>query len=343
MRRVLSSIIVLAAMLALAAPVLAGGWATVRLDEPPAELRSGQPWQFGFMVLQHDVTPNSDVTPVVHAVHLGSGDEVTATAVQEGPTGHFVAELTLPHEGEWSWTITPEPFAETAFPTLVVGNQEADAAAIGPASLVPGSCARPDQATDALARFSADLHAPAQWPGLAVAEATLDQPLQEVMAAPHALVVAGSAQAASLLACGEISGTLDGNTLAIPLQPMGTSDRAGLAILRPVASQTALTLYLFTLDRTAGEATTTGSTEMVTMSQDWLFQPASLEISPGTTVTWINRSSIVHAVTLDDPDHIASGLIEPGHSFSVTFDTPGVFRYRCSPHPGMQASITVVG
>ena len=137
MRRTLSAIVVLAAFLLLAVPALAGGWATVRLDEPPGDLPTGQPWHFGFMVLQHDVTPNSDVTPVVRAIHLESGNEITATAEQEGPTGHFVAELTLPQAGEWSWAITPEPFAGTSFPALVVRDPQADASSIGSATSLP--------------------------------------------------------------------------------------------------------------------------------------------------------------------------------------------------------------
>lgn len=228
MRRYFSTIVVLAAFLVLAAPVLAGGWATVRLDEPPGELPPGEPWQFGFMVLQHDVTPNSDVTPVVRAVHLESGDEVTAAAKQEGPTGHFVAEMTLPLAGEWSWTIAPEPYAETSFPALIVGD------------------------------------------------------------------------------------TANGENLP-------DSDRPSVA------------------------SPPSASTETIEMTDEWLFSPANLEIAPGTTVTWINKSPIVHSVAIDDPRHTASDLLDPGQSFSVTFDTPGTFHYQCSPHPGMEGMVTVMG
>ena len=71
------------------------------------------------------------------------------------------------------------------------------------------------------------------------------------------------------------------------------------------------------------------------------FSPATLTVVVGTTVTWVNRSTFVHSVALADPRHTASGLLEPGQSFSVTFDTPGVFRFTCSPHPGMEGAITV--
>ena len=141
-------------------------------------------------------------------------------------------------------------------------------------------------------------------------------------------------QDASLVACGEITGTLNNNELAIPLQPLGTSGRAGLVLIRPDASRTAATLYLFTLDRQDTATAPAGPTETITMSDDWRFEPASLTVTPGTTVTWVNSTSIVHAVTLDDPRHTASGLIEPGHTFSFTFDIPRHLPLPLLPPPG---------
>lgn len=343
MRRTLSAIVVLVAFLLLTVPALAGGWATVRLDEPPGDLPPGQPWHFGFMVLQHDATPNSDVTPVVRAIHLESGDEITATAEQEGPTGHFVAELTLPQAGEWSWTITPEPFAETSFPALVVRDPQADATSIGPASLIAGSCANPGDVTQEFGEFDTTRMVPAEPSQLVISNAMIDLPLREMTDAPHAIIIGDAIQDVPLVACGEITGTLNNNELAIPLQPLGASGRAGLVLLRPDASRTAATLYFFSLDRQDTATALAGPIETITMTNDWRFEPASLTVTPGTTVTWVNSSSIVHAVTLDDPRHTASGLIDPGHAFSFTFESPGTFRYHCSPHPGMKGTVTVTG
>ncbi len=89
------------ALFGLAAPAMAGGFATVRLDEPPGEIYVEVPWRFGFMVKQHDVTPNSDVTPRVAGQHRATGETVSATGRQEGAVGHFVAEITFPTAGEW--------------------------------------------------------------------------------------------------------------------------------------------------------------------------------------------------------------------------------------------------
>lgn len=107
-------------LLAASSPVAAGGWATVRLDEKPGSIIAGEPWQFGFMVKQHDLTPNSDVNAVVRAVHMESGEKVTAEGLQMGAVGHFEARIRFPVAGEWKWEIAPEPFGATSLETLTV-------------------------------------------------------------------------------------------------------------------------------------------------------------------------------------------------------------------------------
>src|SRR5918998_6298911 len=140
-RQAIMGVILIVALVTLGAPALAGGFAVVRLDEPPGEVLVATPWRFGFMVLQHDVTPNSDVTPVVRALHKETAEELTATARQEGAVGHFVAEVTFPRAGEWKWLIEPLPFGETSFETLIV--LESRVAMSYPARIVTGSCAAP--------------------------------------------------------------------------------------------------------------------------------------------------------------------------------------------------------
>ena len=137
--RAIAGVLLATALLTLSAPALAGGFAVVRLDEPPGEVVVDTPWRFGFTVRQHDITPTNDVTPVVRAIHKVTGDEVTATGQQAGPVGHFEAEITFPHAGEWEWAIHPEPFAETSFETLTVLDRPG---AVGYATnVVAGSCA----------------------------------------------------------------------------------------------------------------------------------------------------------------------------------------------------------
>jgi plastocyanin len=73
---------------------------------------------------------------------------------------------------------------------------------------------------------------------------------------------------------------------------------------------------------------------------DFAFQPASLEVPAGTTVTWTNGGAAPHTVTADD-GAFDSGQLAPGASFSQTFDTAGTFTYHCEIHPQMTGTIVV--
>jgi plastocyanin len=115
-------------LLAITYPVTAGGWATVRLDEAPGEVVTGEPWRFGFLVKQHDRMPTNDVEPVVRAVHMETGTQLSADGEQAGDVGHFEAELTFPLAGDWKWEIAPEPFGPTSMETLTVRSAEDESA-----------------------------------------------------------------------------------------------------------------------------------------------------------------------------------------------------------------------
>src|SRR6185295_2134730 len=67
-RTVFSIALAVAALLALAAPVFAGGWSVVTLDTLPREVRAGQTLHLGFMVRQHGIEPNSQVSPTLTAI-----------------------------------------------------------------------------------------------------------------------------------------------------------------------------------------------------------------------------------------------------------------------------------
>lgn len=88
-----------------------------------------------------------------------------------------------------------------------------------------------------------------------------------------------------------------------------------------------------------------------------VFQPPTLTIARGTTVTWTNTGQSPHSVT-DDPSKATnpsdsvlpagaqpfdSGIINASGTFSHTFDTPGQYVYFCIPHEslGMIGRITV--
>ncbi len=102
----------------------------------------------------------------------------------------------------------------------------------------------------------------------------------------------------------------------------------------------------------------------VTMTSDHAFDPASLTVAAGTTITFTNDDDEAHTVTAyqdqipDGGDYFSSGgfrneararadvgkaLIEPGGDYSVTLEEPGTYGYFCIPHEqhGMKAEIVV--
>src|SRR5215207_6548556 len=73
---------------------------------------------------------------------------------------------------------------------------------------------------------------------------------------------------------------------------------------------------------------------------DFAFEPATVTVPAGATVTWTNTGSRPHTVTADDGS-FDSGRLDPGEQFSQTFDQPGTFTYHCGFHPEMQGEIVV--
>lgn len=77
------------------------------------------------------------------------------------------------------------------------------------------------------------------------------------------------------------------------------------------------------------------------------FDPAQLEVSSGTTITWTNNGDLPHTVTADNGS-FESGNLDPGGTFEQTFSDPGEYSYYCEYHgasggTGMSGTITVTG
>lgn len=125
MKRLIKVLVIVVGLLAIVPAVFAGGWATVTLDELPGEVHAGEPFTIGFVVLQHGVTPvqslgpKSPIKPLITATSA-DGVRVEFEAAATPKPGHFQAEVTLPNEGQWAWSITPAPFAEQVLEPLTV-------------------------------------------------------------------------------------------------------------------------------------------------------------------------------------------------------------------------------
>jgi plastocyanin len=70
------------------------------------------------------------------------------------------------------------------------------------------------------------------------------------------------------------------------------------------------------------------------------FSPNPLNVSVGTTVTWMNNDTTTHDATADN-GAFTTGNVAPGASASVKMQTAGTFAYHCVIHPGMVATVTV--
>jgi plastocyanin len=78
------------------------------------------------------------------------------------------------------------------------------------------------------------------------------------------------------------------------------------------------------------------STATVTMVDD-RFDPVTLEVPVGTSVTWVNKGADWHSVAAYDGS-FESDKVAPGTSFSFTFTRAGTFKYICKHH-GLQGMI----
>jgi plastocyanin len=65
-----------------------------------------------------------------------------------------------------------------------------------------------------------------------------------------------------------------------------------------------------------------------------------VNVTAGTTVTWMNTDSVSHTST-SDASGWDSGIVRPGGQFSVPFQTAGTFKYHCAIHPGMVGTVVV--
>ena len=87
------------------------------------------------------------------------------------------------------------------------------------------------------------------------------------------------------------------------------------------------------------------SMHVIVAIRNFSFQPDSISVPPGATVTWVNcepAGTEPHTTTAD-PSGAAwnSPDLSPGQRFSHTFPTGGDFPYHCTPHPFMTAKVVV--
>jgi plastocyanin len=102
----------------------------------------------------------------------------------------------------------------------------------------------------------------------------------------------------------------------------------------------------------AGNSTATGNEIDIAPgssapSNTKFYEPATLTVRAGTTVTWKNLDSTLHTVTSGSAETGVSGTefdssyLAGGKTFQHTFSSAGTFDYYCTLHPFMKGQVVV--
>ena len=75
------------------------------------------------------------------------------------------------------------------------------------------------------------------------------------------------------------------------------------------------------------------------------YEPADVNVFPGSIVIWTNFDTAAHTVTSgtaqSGPDGKFDSLIPAGNTWEKTFDKAGDYSYFCQVHPWMTGEVTV--
>ena len=74
--------------------------------------------------------------------------------------------------------------------------------------------------------------------------------------------------------------------------------------------------------------------------QDMAFNPATITVAAGTTITWTNKDAITHHL-ISSPSLFDGGDMGSGATFSYKFSDTGTFFYYCTIHPSMTGTVIV--
>jgi plastocyanin len=98
--------------------------------------------------------------------------------------------------------------------------------------------------------------------------------------------------------------------------------------LLPAVAVLATALFAAGCGGTAGSSEPVATTE-VKMVKSYRFDPNTIEIEAGQTVTWTNEDNFTHTVEVEgQQDH----KVGQGESVEITFGEPGTYEYVCTLH-----------
>jgi beta-lactam-binding protein with PASTA domain len=168
--------------------------------------------------------------------------------------------------------------------------------------------------------------------------------------APQGEVVAQSPAAGTSVAPGASVAVVvsDGSTAPVSTAPPTTAPpttapptTAPPTTATPTTVAPATTTTSESATTTTSESPTTSTTvvDQVTII-NLAFDPASITVNAGDTVTWVNEDTTAHTIVADDGS-FDSGSVAPGESFQFTFAAAGAVPYHCGIHPSMTGAVVV--
>jgi plastocyanin len=88
-----------------------------------------------------------------------------------------------------------------------------------------------------------------------------------------------------------------------------------------------------------GHTAKTAATSSAIEIAGFKFKPATVTVSTGSTLRFVNRDRAEHTATL--PAGFDTGPLRSGQSKAVVLRKPGTFVYRCDFHPFMTGEVVV--
>ena len=103
-----------------------------------------------------------------------------------------------------------------------------------------------------------------------------------------------------------------------------------------------LNLSAFALAGEMKDTNSTSSKQNTIEIKDFAFNPQTITVKSGQTITWINRDEEPHTVVSVEKQFKKSTALDTDQTFTITTGAPGTYTYFCSVHPKMTGTIVVV-
>ena len=115
---------------------------------------------------------------------------------------------------------------------------------------------------------------------------------------------------------------------------------AGIALMLIMVAATVLAACGGSTSTTSGGPATSSASGPQVIMKNTAYDPATLTIKVGQTVTWVNQDSTQHDVVANKGE-FKSSLLASGGTYGFKFTQAGTYTYYCSIHPNMLGTIIV--